>query len=215
MLPASDKWEDRTWNRDYADGEREWDAGSTNNRYRDRSYDDDLEAEKEDSDTESNHNHTNIRNYHDADKVSSPTEKRVNLNLNPSISKSPSKTNKVLKKKVDLGAAANFGIRDATQSPVPQTGNNLLSDDFNPREGDLSEPKSEFGDFEAAFGGSTSVQKGDADDFADFSSAFAVSNQPPSTQQMFQPASLLGNSPQSNLINPGKCLLIYSNFMFI
>lgn len=200
---GSDKWEDRSWNRDYADGDREWDGGSTNNRYRDRSYDDDLEAEKEDSDTESNHNHTNIRSYQDADKVSSPTEKRVNLNLNPSISKSPSKTNKVLKKKVDLGAAANFG-RDATQSPIPQTGNNLLSDDFNPREGDSSEPKSEFGDFAAAFGGSTSSQKGEADDFADFSSAFAASNQPQSNQQIFQSTNLLGSPSQPNLINSGK-----------
>lgn len=203
LFSGSDKWEDRSWNRDYADGEREWDGSGTNNRYRDRTYDDDFEPEKEDSDTESNHNYTNMRSYQDSDKVSSPTEKRVNLNLNPAISKSPSKTSKVLKKKVDLGAAANFG-RDATQSPVPQTGSNLLNDDFNPREGDSSEPKSEFGDFEAAFGGSA---KGDTDDFADFSSAFAGPNQSQSNQQIFQSSNLLGSPAQPSLISPGKHLL--------
>lgn len=102
-----------------------------------------------------------------------------------------------------MGAAANFG-RDGTQSPAPDTANNInLNDHFSPREENLKESKSvsEFGDFETAFG-STIAQKENSDDFADFSSAFNVSNQPKPNQ--FSPTNLIGSSFQPNLISPGK-----------
>lgn len=182
-ITGGDRWEDRSWNnKDYADGSREWDNSSSNNRYRDRSYEDEYEAEKEESDTESNHNsYNNSRKFRDAENNDSPTgsEKRVNVTLNAPVSKSPAKNSKPLKK-VDLGAAATFG-RSGTQSPTPQVRNDLLNDDFNPREGDLNNGRSvsEFGDFETAFGGAVS-KKEEADDFADFSSAFSAS---PAVQQ--------------------------------
>lgn len=173
--------------------------------YKDRSYEDEYEAEKEDSETESNHNYnSSSKKYRDTENASSPTasEKRVNLNLN--ITKSPSKSTKVLKK-VDLGAAANFG-RDEAQSPTSIGGNDLLNDDFNPREGELRDTKTtpEFGDFEAAFGG-TAQKKDEGDDFADFSSAFSQSQQPTPVSRTVQ-QSLLGAPPSvtpPNMLNVG------------
>ncbi|RZC42951.1 epsin-like protein [Asbolus verrucosus] len=171
-LGSHDRWDDR-YNRDYAD--RDWDEpASGSNRYRDRSFEDDYDVDKEDSDTESARNNSNTRKYKDNENTS-PTymEKRVNINITPSITNSPKKVNKPLKK-VDLGAAANFG-RDASQSPLPQS-NDLLNDDFNPRaDEEESKKAAEFGDFETAFSNNTSTattQKSD-DDFADFSSAFS------------------------------------------
>lgn len=74
-------------------------------------------------------------------------------------------------KKVDLGAAANFGI----SSPSVASKEELLVDDFNPRALDTVEKKStEFGDFESAFA-SSETEKSE-EDFADFSSAFQQSN---------------------------------------
>lgn len=213
---GGERWDDRSWNnRDYADGSREWDntsssSNTANNRYRDRSYEDDYEAEREDSDTESNHNSytttgNNVapRKYRDSennDNISpSSSEKRVNLTLNAAITtKSPAKTNKPLKK-VDLGAAANFG-RSGTQSPTPQTSNDLLNDDFNPRSIESQQTAAnlspEFGDFEKAFGGISETIKKDDDDFADFSSAFT---NPPQQQQTAQINQQLLTSPPVNL----------------
>lgn len=115
-----DTWDERPYNKESTD----WDDNNSPNRYRDRSYDDDYEVEKEDSDNESKHNYTNnVKKNKDVEQISSPThlDKKVNINLNASLNNSPKKTNKPVKK-VDLGAAANFG-RDATQSPTPVTGN--------------------------------------------------------------------------------------------
>lgn len=142
----------------------------------------------------------------------------MNLTLNAAITtKSPAKINKPLKK-VDLGAAANFG-RSGTQSPTPQTSNDLLNDDFNPRSVDSQQSTAnlspEFGDFEKAFGGSTETIKKDDDDFADFSSAFTNPPQQQSAQINQQlltsppvnlnlagvpQSSLLGSAPQGNLM---------------
>lgn len=210
FFQGGERWDDRSWNKDYADSSREWDNnGTTNSRYRDRSYEDDYEAEREDSDTESNHNSyaaSPPRKYRDSENNDSPTtsEKRVNLTLNSTaITKSPAKHNKVVKK-VDLGAAANFG-RSGTQSPTPQVSGDLLNDDFNPREGGNSNV--EFGDFEKAFGGAEA--KKDDDDFADFSSAFSAQPTQPPVNIATQPAllgtvqpSLIGGNLQQGLFGP-------------
>lgn len=70
-------------------------------------------------------------------------------------------------KKVDLGAAANFGIN----SPTTLSKEDAL-DDFNPRALDNIDSKTstEFGDFENAFVPKQPLKTDD--DFADFSSAF-------------------------------------------
>ncbi|XP_017777105.1 PREDICTED: uncharacterized protein LOC108563057 [Nicrophorus vespilloides] len=186
---GSDRWmDDNYYNRSNSDyGNNEADVGG-NNRYRDRSFEEDYDVEKEESDSESNHN--NARRYKDTEQVGSPkhADRRVNLNLNSSITKSPAKAVKTIKK-VDLGAAANFGKDDM----VAAIGNNetsadLLNDDFNPRamDGGGVTKEEKFGDFESAFGAGSSLEetpvKSD-DDFADFSSAFTS----PTTPQSHQP----------------------------
>ncbi|KAJ8972748.1 hypothetical protein NQ317_013802 [Molorchus minor] len=181
-----DTWDDRSYNKDNGG---DWDESNSVNRYRDRSFEDDYELDKEDSDTESKQSNIgNVKKYRDTDQPNSPThiEKRVNINLNPSLSNSPKKTNKPLKK-VDLGAAANFG-RDTSQSPLPHSSNDLLNDDFDPRGNEIQDDiksATEFGDFETAFG--------------DFGSAFS---QNPS--QNFPPPNLLGSTPNTlpNVIPP-------------
>lgn len=190
---GSDRWDDRSQNRDYAD--REWDeppTSNTANRYRDRSFDDEYEIDKEDSDTESARNPP-ARRYKDNDISPPVSEKRVNININSSaITNSPKKVTKTIKK-VDLGAAANFG-RDASQSPLPSTiKSNLLNDDFNPRADETDDTKkitTEFGDFEAAFGGTATTRNND-EEFADFSSAFSTNNVPVTNQNQ-----------QGNLFSP-------------
>lgn len=179
------------WSGDYI--ERDLESNNAN-RYRDRTFDDDYDGEKEDSDTESNHN--NARKYKDNESIGSPktTHKSVNLNLNTSINKSPVKTVKPLKK-VDLGAAAKFGINSPAITPKEE----LLVDDFNPRALDNTETKTaEFGDFESAFAGSETQKSGE--DFADFSSAFQQTN----NQNLFSatPAIAAVSAPQNEVLDP-------------
>lgn len=111
-------------------------------------------------------------------------------------------------KKVDLGAAANFG-RSGTQSPTPQTTNDLLNDDFNPRDSnDAPQTNADFGDFEKAFAGGVETKK-DEDDFADFSSAFTSAPQQ-NAQQIFTPPPPvnLNMTAQSSLLGPAQSNLI-------
>lgn len=100
-----------------------------------------------------------------------------------------------------MGAAANFG-RSGTQSPTPHTSSNdLLNDDFNPRDessATQSNSSADFGDFEKAFGGATEAQRDD-DDFADFSSAFSNQSQPSVNLNLTPQPPLLG-AAQTNLI---------------
>ena len=127
----SDRWDDRSWNRDYPTQNQEWDEKSHNtNNYRDRSYDD-YDLDREDSDTESNHNSNYTTKYKDTETIGSPTtsEKKVSLNINANSNKTPSKVAKPLKK-VDLGAAANFG-KENTNSVGDSS--NFFNEDFNPR----------------------------------------------------------------------------------
>lgn len=131
-------------------------------------------------------------------------EKRVNININTSLTNSPKKINKPLKK-VDLGAAANFG-RDTSQSPMPPSDNDLLNDDFNPRASEAQEDRksaTEFGDFETAFENNTSTAHKQNDGFADFSSAFSQ-NVAQNSQQFSALPNLLGPMPNvvPNVIPP-------------
>ncbi|KAI4460450.1 epsin/ent-related [Holotrichia oblita] len=177
---STERWDDRSSTRDYVD-HRDIDNNSTARQYKDRSYDDDYEGEFEESDNESNNSN---KKYKDSDNttIGSPkhTDKKVNLTINTSLSKSPAKTAGKSIKKVDLGAAANFGIGEKTEKPPPIASDLLNEDDFNPR---ANEPaaQSEFGDFETAFGNPPEIiagadKKKDDDDFADFSSAFSGSS---------------------------------------
>lgn len=190
---STERWDEKPYTKnDFADNN--WDDNS-NNRYRDKSYEEDIEGENLDSDDESSQSGRakSANRFKDEGLPGSPAtpaktypEKKVNLSLNSNITASPKKTQKPIKK-VDLGAAANFG-RDASQSPLPRPpsgGSGDLLDDFNPRAGELVESSvtNEFGDFEAAFTNSAPAPVAPViapskseDDFADFSSAFSASN---------------------------------------
>ncbi|CAH1102579.1 unnamed protein product [Psylliodes chrysocephalus] len=212
-----DTWEDRLTYGGRETREDDWDDTSNSaNRYRDKSFDEEYEVDKEDSDTETRNNGQNnsIKKFQDADIPASPShvmDKRVNININTSLNSSPKKVNKQLKK-VDLGAAANFG-RGASQSPVPPAGNDLLSDDFDPR---ASEPQletkassNEFGDFETAFGNPSDTIQEKEDNFADFSSAFSPNSAPDTASQysaipnLIPPPNMLANNPLTPSNNVG------------
>lgn len=96
-------------------------------------------------------------------------------------------------KRIDLGAASNFGKDLGINSPTHRnthsedlfsvennnttSSNNVIDelDDFNPR----AEENTEFGDFTTAFGTSTNTnKKEELDEFADFTSAFTATTAP-------------------------------------
>lgn len=114
---------------------------------------------------------------------------------------SSSTVNKPPPKRIDLGAASNYGKSSdlGINSPTHRNthsedlfGNeeknsndieNIFdNDDFNPRAGEKKEVAPDFGDFESAFGKSTSSgislpsASSSSNDFADFSSAFSPSS---------------------------------------
>lgn len=204
-----ERWDDRSWNKEYSTQSADWDEKPHNaNNYRDRSYDE-YDVDREDSDYESN-NHTSgyTGKYKDTESIGSPTasEKKVNLNINTVSNKTPSKTVKPLKK-VDLGAAANFGV--ANNKNLESS--DFFNDEFNPRAQEKNPKSPEFGNFEAAFG-SGSVTKPVSDDFADFTSAFSEapasqpvnfgqpnllsSPPPPQASQFSNSTNLLGSVPE-------------------
>lgn len=102
LLSGRDTWDERPYTKESTD----WDNDNSPNRYRDRTYDEEYDLDKEDSDSESKYNYSNKKNEQSPSPVY--VEKKVNISLNPNVTNSPKKTNKPIKK-VDLGAAANFG----------------------------------------------------------------------------------------------------------
>lgn len=78
--------------------------------------------DKEDSDSESKYNYSNKKNK-ELDQSPSPVhiEKKVSINLNPNVTNSPKKSAKPIIKKVDLGAAANFGQDSYSSATAPPT----------------------------------------------------------------------------------------------
>ncbi|CAG9760952.1 unnamed protein product [Ceutorhynchus assimilis] len=185
---TSERWDDRQYSKnDFADNS--WDDNS-NNKYRDKSIEEDVENVDSDDDSPPRGRSNSANRYKDEGRPGSPPvpattypDKKVNLNFNANITASPKKIQKPLIK-VDLGAAANFG-RDSTQSPLPRPpsrGSSAdLFDDFNPRAGEKSESiRNEFGSFEAAFNSPAEPSSKVADDFADFSSAFSGTKLPQS-----------------------------------
>lgn len=105
MMGGRDTQDENPYTKESVD----WDNDNSPNRYRDRTYDEEYDVEKEDSDSEAKYNYTNKKNK-DLEQVPSPVyvEKKVSINFNPNVTNSPKKSNKPIKK-VDLGAAANFG----------------------------------------------------------------------------------------------------------
>nr|CAH7757265.1 unnamed protein product [Callosobruchus chinensis] len=140
---------------------------------------------------------------HGVDKQSSSPavfEKKVNLNLSTNaVVSSPSKKQNRVLKKVDLGAAANFGRGASQHSPAHalHLSDDLLTVepvsklppadilDFDPRADSTdavtvtSQPDqaAEFGDFDTAFGSPAATKPSDDGDFADFKGAFMTEQQ--------------------------------------
>jgi len=156
---GSNGWDDFSTRNDF-----QGDVDS-NNQYRDKSQDEDYELDREDSDNESNQNN-HSKNLDE--RINSPNvdKKKVSLNIS-NMAKSPVKLQKQVKK-VDLGAAANFGKVTMLQNNT--NNKDLLNEDFNPRAGEEN-----FGDFANAFGSNTEKESSPVldDDFADFTSAFS------------------------------------------
>ncbi|XP_045475095.1 telomere length regulation protein TEL2 homolog [Harmonia axyridis] len=195
---SQETWDEKpSYNKSREDysGEKEWDDTSGYpNSYRDYNYEEEAEG-RGDSDTESqknqNQRHTPPKKYSDNDLNASQTkvENRVNLNFNASIVTSPKKIAKPIKK-VDLGAAANFG-RESVQSPITvknTTSDDLLNDDFDPRAEETTtsvKPASDLSDLESAFGGNTPLST--TEEFADFTSAFSTQTSTAQGGDLFMP----------------------------
>ncbi|XP_055375661.1 uncharacterized protein LOC129608281 [Condylostylus longicornis] len=190
---AGSGYNDSNWNSNSSyksDNRNTYSDSHPSYRYEDEGYED--EREKDDSDNDA----SSPRRYRDR---SSPTEikqtsfeqqKTQNANISITNLKSSTGTNKfgnntiktsVVTKKIDLGAAANygkekdsFGIHSPTHRdspdenlfetcPPPKTNNSSIIrtddlkeiDDFNPRADD----NQEFGDFESAFNATGSSAK--------------------------------------------------------
>ncbi|XP_076266088.1 clathrin interactor lqfR [Rhynchophorus ferrugineus] len=225
---GSERWDEKPYTRsEFVD--QEWDDSSTN-RYRDKSYEEDEDRDNVDSDGEGSprngKSNNNTIKFKDEGRAGSPTsasqytEKRVNLNLSSNITASPKRVQKPLKK-VDLGAAANFG-RDLTQSPLPRPpsggGNADLFDDFDPRAGEKAEPivTNDFGDFEAVFSGTAKTVAPSTkteDDFADFSSAFSTSSSTTPSSLLTSPTTptVLPNVIPPTMGVPNQNLLMSAN----
>ncbi|KAF5274007.1 hypothetical protein FQA39_LY01122 [Lamprigera yunnana] len=182
-----DRWEDRSWNRDYSTSQNiDWDDKPQNNTtgYKDRSYDE-YDAERDDSDYETNHTSSYSSKYKDTESIGSPTssEKKVSLNINAVNNKTPTKVAKPLKK-VDLGAATNFGVENKKNSNTETS--DFFNEDFNPRDQEKNNANNsqEFGNFEAAFGSETLSK---SDNFADFNSAFSETSATNQSTNFIQP----------------------------
>lgn len=153
--------------------------------------DDDYDGEKEDSDNDSYNNRSGGggRRYHDRERPKSPVttaptsidKKAINLNFktNPKVGMSKVTTpNTATTKKIDLGAASNYGKGDlCINSPTHRNthSEDLFTDDTAPAiiddDDDFNPRAEEFGDFETAFGkvGPAKTPKSNgSDDFADF-----------------------------------------------
>lgn len=147
------------------------------------SFEDDYpyDGEREDSDIESSSNSPSARKYKDTE-LPPPVDKKPKTPISVNL-KSPAKLStqmsKPVAKKIDLGAAANYGkdvninspthknthSEESVVSPNNNTSNDLLddlfktcpvsnlveNDDFNPRASEQQTSNGEFGDFSQAF----------------------------------------------------------------
>lgn len=127
-------------------------------------------------------------------------------------------------KKIDLGAAANYGKtqqqQQATAKPTTNTAEDLLggvlsndnnetADYFNPRDNSTSQPAA-FGDFSAAFPNDSNKSR-NADEFADFNSAFDTTssntNANSNVNLVMNTLSNINVNPQQPFTSPPPSLL--------
>nr|XP_050850642.1 telomere length regulation protein TEL2 homolog isoform X1 [Vespula vulgaris] len=188
---GGDRWtESPKWNKSSTDNYNDWDRDNRGKGFEDANNSDDGEREDSDNDTHPSPKRGN-REYRDTMESIDRIGKTIPGSIS-SVNASPARITRSLKK-VDLGAAANYGKEQSNAFSSPanhqknkndilndifdsQNDNNTKStiddDDFNPR-GNHSQPANlDFGDFASAFGSPT-VKMKENDEFADFTSAFS------------------------------------------
>ncbi|KAK2584159.1 hypothetical protein KPH14_006590 [Odynerus spinipes] len=191
---SGDRWTDSPkWNKPSADTYNDWDRDNRGKGFEDGNNSDDGEREDSDNDAHPSPKRGG-REYRDTitnlDQI-----KRTIQGPTSSENASPARTTRTIKK-VDLGAAANYGKEQTNTFSSPdnhqKNKNDILNDifdsqnenntkaaidddDFNPRASAHPVPSQnanlDFGDFASAFGGPT-VKMKENDEFADFTSAF-------------------------------------------
>ncbi|XP_047351772.1 telomere length regulation protein TEL2 homolog isoform X1 [Vespa velutina] len=189
---GGDRWtESPKWNKSSTDNYNDWDRDNRGKGFEDANNSDDGEREDSDNDTHASPKRGN-REYRDTMESIDRIGKTISGSMS-SVNASPVRTTRNLKK-VDLGAAANYGKEQSNAFSSPanhqknkndilndifdsQNDNNTKStiddDDFNPRGNNHSQPANlDFGDFASAFGSPT-VKMKENDEFADFTSAFS------------------------------------------
>jgi len=194
-------------------GKEEYDWGES-----ERKKDEFDNSDEGDSDIDTGNHHTGNgrisgREYRDTENNSGPSLGSVTTaKIKPTFS-SPKKPSTPTRK-IDLGAATNFGkgenpspsksINQPSQQPVDSLIGDTLKDDlFNPRD----EAGGEFGDFANAFPPPES-KKEVKDDFADFTSAFNPDSTP---QPVASPPTSLISSPSMHITNGGSSSTTKSN----
>ncbi|XP_034945393.1 clathrin interactor 1 isoform X2 [Chelonus insularis] len=189
---STDRWSDNPkWTTKPTENYNDWDRESRTRGFEDTNNSDD--GEREDSDNEDN---KSPKKFDKDIRESIDTLDKLKKFTVMTGSNSPQKSIKNVKK-VDLGAAANYG-KDLSGSTKQASGvltskNDLLNDifdanddnsrviidnddDFNPRDTNpfpqTDNLNSNFGDFSSAFGGKNNKNNSSNDEFADFTSAF-------------------------------------------
>lgn len=204
---GGDRWTDSPkWNKSNVDTYNDWDRENRGKGFEDANNSDDGEREDSDNDTHPSPKRGG-REYRDTMDSIDRIGKTIQ-GTTPSANASPARTTRTIKK-VDLGAAANYGKEQSNTFSSPanhqknkndilndifdsQNDNNSKSaiddDDFNPRAttqppASSQNSKLDFGDFASAFCG-LNVKPKENDEFADFTSAFnsGVTSNNPSIQ---------------------------------
>ncbi|KAI4501191.1 hypothetical protein M0802_003564 [Mischocyttarus mexicanus] len=188
---GGDRWtESPKWNKSSTDTYNDWDRDNRGKGFEDANNSDDGEREDSDNDTHPSPKRGN-REYRDTMESIDRIGKTISGSTS-SINASPARTTRNIKK-VDLGAAANYGKDQSSAFSSlgnhPKNKNDILNDifdsqkdnntksaidddDFNPRGNNHSQTVNlDFGDFASAFGSPT-VKMKENDEFADFTSAF-------------------------------------------
>ncbi|XP_048507262.1 clathrin interactor 1 isoform X2 [Athalia rosae] len=181
---GGDRWTDSPkWNKPAAEGYNDWDRESKGKGFEDGNNSDDGEREDSDNDTQSSPRRGG-REYRDTTESIDRIAKTPQSSTS-STNQSPVKTSRVFKK-VDLGAAANYG-KDQSNNTTPTKPNNLmtspvkenrskndiLNDIFDSQSEVINTGSGDDDDFNPRGNDHTLIQSQNTNtDFGDFASAF-------------------------------------------
>nr|XP_034191969.1 telomere length regulation protein TEL2 homolog isoform X2 [Osmia lignaria] len=207
---GGDRWTDSPkWGKSSIDAYNDWDRDSRGKGFEDTNNSDDGEREDSDNDVHPSPKRGG-REYRDTmdniDRINKTAASTVSTNA------SPARMPRAIKK-VDLGAAANYGREQSnnennTKSVVDDDeddddDHDDNDDDFNPRANtqpavQTPSANADFGDFTSAFGTPSVKTKDSNDEFADFTSAFnssvTISNHQMQSQSSQAQINLIGTA---------------------